>query len=144
MRDVEGHPVEAMWLGYEGDPDTCFWQACIDDVVSCSALVAYVEPGDELHGGLIEIGAALGAGIPVHIVGNVPNALKTAHEHPSVTLWPHYNLSACLTEVAIYLEWAANTHDSNTATPPNGTSDPQTPESSAVPKHDLENEGSEK
>ena len=43
---------------------------------------------DELKGGVLEIGAALGAGLPVRIYGNIAKipAMKTAQHHPLVSI----------------------------------------------------------
>ena len=68
-------PVHASWLNHEGPiPDGIegarFWQTCIAEAVTASALLLVLpSPEDRPRGALIEAGAALGAGVPVIMCG---------------------------------------------------------------------------
>ncbi len=48
------------------------WTACIEDVKSADVLLYYKGEGDSMKGALVEIGIALGAGIPIVVCGHGP------------------------------------------------------------------------
>lgn len=83
-----GVPVICTWIDEAGIGETKdfsdLWIRCISEISHAEVLIAYAETGDELKGGLLEIGAALSAGTPVIVVGDVPQ-LKTAKHHPLVS-----------------------------------------------------------
>lgn len=81
---ASGVPIISTWIDEAGIGETKsfedLWRRCIDETASAERLVVYAEDGDELKGGLVEVGAALASGTPVWIVGKV-EALKTARNH---------------------------------------------------------------
>ena len=83
----EGWPIISTWLTNIDGTDVgglrSLWINCISECTSCAVLVAYIEPGDILRGGVAEIGAALGSGVPVFLVGECEE-LGTLGEHPLV------------------------------------------------------------
>ncbi|ETX13655.1 hypothetical protein OCH239_09320 [Roseivivax halodurans JCM 10272] len=66
-------PVISTWIDESAPgltldwPD--LWDRCISEVISAEVLIVYMEPGETLKGAWIEVGAALGAGVPVLGVG---------------------------------------------------------------------------
>jgi hypothetical protein len=84
---ASGVAIISTWIDEAGPGETKsfsdLWRRCINEVRWSNFLLAYAEPGDELKGGLIEIGAALAAGRPVILVGDFPQ-MKTAKYHPLV------------------------------------------------------------
>lgn len=72
---ASGVPVNATWIDEAGVGETaCFadlWCRCISEAASARIVLLYVEQGDNLKGALVEVGAALASGVPVHVVGPV-------------------------------------------------------------------------
>jgi len=102
---ADGAPIISTWIDEAGPGETKdfgeLWTRCLTEVHRSTYCVAYIERGDELHGGLIEIGAALHAGHVVRIVikdivalrqlCEVPKTLciaglKTAQHHPLIQI----------------------------------------------------------
>jgi hypothetical protein len=81
-----GVPVISSWID-DGAADTInfatAWPRYLAEASSAAYLLVYVEPGDELKGGLFEMGAGLAAGATVIVVGMVPQ-LVSACAHPRV------------------------------------------------------------
>jgi hypothetical protein len=81
-------PICATWIDEAGEGESASLEdlarRCIQEATTASALVLYSEPDDVLKGGLIEVGAALAAGVPVHSVGISANWSVTFACHP---LW---------------------------------------------------------
>jgi NTP pyrophosphatase (non-canonical NTP hydrolase) len=78
-----GAPIISTWID-EGEVGATsdfsdLWVRCVSEAASASALIAYGEPGETLKGALVEIGAALAAGKPVYLVGEIPG---TFDNHP--------------------------------------------------------------
>jgi hypothetical protein len=72
--------LHARWLdqaAFEDDASPedfhIFWLVDEHDVKDSKVLVVYGEGQDELRGALVEAGIALGAGIPVFVVGDSPS-----------------------------------------------------------------------
>ena len=63
-----------------------FWARCIEEASSCDALILYDIKDSHLKGCLAEVGAALGNGKPVYVVGG-NTALRTLKHHPLVSSW---------------------------------------------------------
>lgn len=93
-----GVDIISTWIDEAGPGQTKsftdLWLRCINEVSMADRLIAYAEPGDELKGGLIEIGAALATGTPVYVVGEV-EALKTCKYHPLITLADSLEKALC-------------------------------------------------
>ena len=70
---ASGLAVNSTWIDEAGVGESaCFidlWIRCVREASRADALLLYVEPGDVLKGALVEVGAALGCGVPVHVVG---------------------------------------------------------------------------
>lgn len=72
-----GIPIISTWIdeaevaATDDWPD--LWDRCVNEAKSATRLIVYAEPEDFLKGALVEIGAALGAGVPVFIVGDCPS-----------------------------------------------------------------------
>lgn len=82
----EGLPVTSTWIDEEQTPDfTEAWPRYLEEASRCAAMIVYVEPGEILKDGLLEIGAALAGGADVFVVGQV-DALVSAAHHPNLQL----------------------------------------------------------
>lgn len=70
---ASGVPIISTWIDEAGPGEsTCLtdlWRRCIEEARSAAALVVYREPGENLKGAFVEVGAALSAGVPVYAVG---------------------------------------------------------------------------
>jgi hypothetical protein len=84
--------ITCSWIDDVETPDFKeAWPRYLGEVVRATNVMVYVERGDgQLKGGLLEIGAALGANIPVQVIGDINQipALKTARFHPLVSWNP--------------------------------------------------------
>lgn len=85
---VSGVPIRASWIELDVDLSSedeiqHLWDKCFEEVKACTHLVAYVEPGDLLKGGLGEIALALALGKPVLLIGDVPE-LGTLARHRNI------------------------------------------------------------
>ncbi len=78
-----GAPIISTWIDEAGSGATSdwadLWTRCVREAATASALIAYSEPGEQLKGGLVEIGAALAAGVPVFWVGPIAGQISTHH-----------------------------------------------------------------
>lgn len=82
--------LHCRWLDYAMYEDTAtaedfhvFWLMDQHDVLASKAVIVYGEDGDELRGALVETGIAIGAGIPIFIVGGSAS-FGTWQHHPLV------------------------------------------------------------
>lgn len=88
MREA-GVTVVSTWIDEAGPGESTsvsdLWTRCVREARDADVLLLYVEDGDlPIKGALVEVGAALAAGKPVCVVGNlVPGNSWMAH--PSVT-----------------------------------------------------------
>jgi hypothetical protein len=68
-----GVPIMATWIDESGEGETSDWQdlwdRCIAEASTSAAFIFYHEAGECQKGALVELGAALHAGIPVFWVG---------------------------------------------------------------------------
>ena len=82
----EGVPIISTWLDEAGAGETedfsDLWRRCVDEVKRAGRLVAFHSEGDVWKGAFIEIGVALGAGVPVTVVGGPPGSWPA---HPLVS-----------------------------------------------------------
>lgn len=80
-------PIRATWID-QAEPGQApdmgqLWVACVREAVQSKALFLYVGPGDVLKGALVEVGAALAAGVRIYVVGKVQHSWTS---HPLVSL----------------------------------------------------------
>lgn len=70
---AEGFSISATWIDEAGPGETAdmgeLWERCVSEARTAAAVVLYRENGEMLKGALVEVGAALGAGVPVFAVG---------------------------------------------------------------------------
>lgn len=92
---ARGHEVTSRWLdlvaaGQLETPEAMrkIWPIDLEDISKAEALVIYGIPELPLRGALIEAGAALAHGKPVHAVGANPGFGTWVH-HPLVHRWHH-------------------------------------------------------
>lgn len=82
-----GTPIVSTWIDEAGAGETParsdLWRRCVVEASTADALVLYQGPGEVLKGALVEAGAALARGVPVHARCD-PGLTFT--RHPGVTL----------------------------------------------------------
>lgn len=82
---TSGVPIVSTWIDESGEGETSdwsdLWDRCIAEATTCAAMVVYVEDGEVHKGSLVEVGAALYAGVPVFWVGP---EYSTAPRHRNV------------------------------------------------------------
>lgn len=87
---ASGVPIIATWIDEAGPGETAdmseLWGRCINEAKSAGAVILYREDGETLKGALVEVGAALGAGVPVYVVGCIDTSEYSWLNHPLVTL----------------------------------------------------------
>lgn len=70
---AEGVPIISTWIDEAGDGHTVdyddLWRRCFLEATTAERLVLFTTPDEPLKGALMEMGAALSAGVPVIIVG---------------------------------------------------------------------------
>lgn len=68
-----GLPITSTWIDESGEGETSdwvdLWDRCIAEASKAGAFIMYQEPGEVQKGALVELGAALQAGVPVWWVG---------------------------------------------------------------------------
>lgn len=69
----KGYPIISTWIDEAGPGETAdmgeLWIRCIHEARTADVVILYREDGEMLKGALVEVGAALGAGVPVLTVG---------------------------------------------------------------------------
>lgn len=98
LRAELGLHITATWIDEAGPGETAdmgeLWSRIVDEVLSSDVLVLYLEPTDlPLKGAYVEVGVAIGAGIPVRVC--CPGLDGEERErrigswicHPAVTVW---------------------------------------------------------
>lgn len=84
---AEGWDIAATWIDEAGPGETAdfadLWRRCVMEACLADLLIVYAEPEDMLKGALVEVGAALGRGVPVVVVGDCPQFASWLH-HPLV------------------------------------------------------------
>jgi hypothetical protein len=81
-----GFPIISTWINDGLEPDIDFseaWPRYLSEASSAAVVLVWVDEGETLKGGLLEIGAALSHGVPVVVIGEVPQ-LRTAVFHDLV------------------------------------------------------------
>jgi len=88
---VHGWPIISTWIdeAEQGATDdwSDLWQRCIAEAAAADVTFVVVFGGEKLNGALVEVGAALGAGRPVHVLD--PGGALDSHSwlhHPLVTV----------------------------------------------------------
>lgn len=93
---ASGVPIHSTWIDEARDKESPslpdLWSRCIREASTADALIVYVEDGDRLKGGLVEIGAALGAGIPVYVVTRGYDALADTELVAQLGSWVRHDL----------------------------------------------------
>jgi hypothetical protein len=83
-RNSQSMPIVSTWIDEAGEGETSdwndLWNRCVTEAKTASAIVVLRDPGDTLKGALVEIGAALSAGVPVFYVGDMSEQ-GTWHYH---------------------------------------------------------------
>ena len=78
-------PIVSTWIDESGEGETSdwpgLWDRCISEASTCAAMIVYVEEHEIHKGSLVEVGAALHAGVPVFWVGP---EYSTAPRHRNV------------------------------------------------------------
>lgn len=97
---ADGVPIISSWIDEDGPGKTAdfgeLWERIVNEVSASRALVLYVEPTDfPLKGAFVEVGIALGRGIPIIVVAPgvalEPRSLRPLGswaKHPLVTFAP--------------------------------------------------------
>lgn len=89
---ARGLPVVASWIDEAGEGQTADYSElaarCISEIIHCTAVILYSEPGEILKGALVEVGAALAAGKQVRCVGRCDSISRVFEKHP---LWSRHS-----------------------------------------------------
>lgn len=87
MLRERGLPVVSSWIDEAGACRSTSesWERFVAECRGAAALILYAEEGDRLEGALVEVGAALSAGVPVLAVGPVAMGRFPFVRHPLVT-----------------------------------------------------------
>ena len=101
----EGYPIISSWIDEDGPGETEdlgeLWARIGKEVAGSSGLIFYAEPGDfPLKGALVEVGMALGVGLPVVVVApgvllDIPSCRPVGSwmRHPLVSREPNVRLA---------------------------------------------------
>jgi hypothetical protein len=85
---AKGHDIISTWIDEAGQGESKdladLAERCINEAKSADRLILYCESEDFLKGALVEVGAALGAGVPVYVVGYCDSVVSALNNHP---LW---------------------------------------------------------
>lgn len=99
LRDEKGWNIISTWIDEAGAGETaCFgelWSRIKGEISGASCLLLYVEPDDfPLKGALVEVGLAMGEGIPIYVAapgitleGLTMRPLGSWVIHPTVTVF---------------------------------------------------------
>ena len=91
QRRAAGEPIISTWIDEAGQGETaCFadlWTRCIGEAMFARAVILYHQHVDQpLKGALVEVGAALAAGVPVFVVSDAAPLLGSFTNHPLITV----------------------------------------------------------
>jgi hypothetical protein len=84
--------VIGSWIDEAGEGQTADYSElasrCISEIKEADVVILYCEPGDQLKGALIEVGAALALGKRVACVGECESLSRVFNAHPLWTFYP--------------------------------------------------------
>jgi hypothetical protein len=109
LRQVTNLPIISSWIDDPDEPHIDFteaWPRYLGEAASATDVIALITPGDVLKGGILEIGAALGAKARLILVGTFPDALRTARHMPSVHWVPDLTTALSLFDAVTIKETA--------------------------------------
>jgi hypothetical protein len=104
---ASGVPIISTWIYEAGEGETSdwaeLWERCVREASSCRGLILFAEPPEDdcLSGALVEAGVALGAGVPVYVVGESKSIRKFVR-HPLVKRCS--TVEEAIEEIGRYLE----------------------------------------
>lgn len=103
LRDVDGYNIVSSWIDsidksieFQSKEDSdllmqSLWLNFTAEIKSSDRLIVYVEPEDfPLKGTLVEVGIAIGAGIPIYIVA--PNLIIEKDTYRPIGSWINHPL----------------------------------------------------
>lgn len=103
LRDVDGYNIVSSWIDsidksieFQTQEDSDFlmqslWLNFTSEIQSSDLLIVYVEPDDfPLKGTLVEVGIAIGSGIPIFIVA--PNVVIEKDTYRPIGSWINHPL----------------------------------------------------
>lgn len=86
---TQGVPIISSWIDDGEETSINFaeaWPRYLAEASRASNMLVYLEHGDILKGGLVEVGAALASGVEVVIIGDPSHQFRTLKDHPNVFL----------------------------------------------------------
>lgn len=104
LKEQPNVEVVSSWIDMSGEGEGLDWPAFIDEASSCDLLIALHREGDIWKGAFVEIGAALGSGAQVIVLGDPPGSWK---EHPRVSQFttPGYDPGMALVDALAANGW---------------------------------------
>lgn len=88
LRDHHGYNIISTWIDEAGAGESAdlsdLARRCIEEASFADRLILYCAPDDVLKGALMEVGAALSAGVPVYVVGNCQSLETAVMQHALV------------------------------------------------------------
>ncbi|MHB8408394.1 MAG: hypothetical protein ACYDHY_09950 [Acidiferrobacterales bacterium] len=113
LRDA-GYPITASWIDEAGEGQSADYaelaERCVREVAGANLVLLYSEPGEVLKGALIELGVALGSGVPVAYVGSGAGLSRVFRHHP---LWREYRSIEDALDSEFYRARHATSHSPN-------------------------------
>lgn len=95
-----GVPIISTWIDEAGPGETQdyseLWVRIVREIQESTKLIVYSEEGESQRGALLEMGIALGAGIPVLWLG-APYSPRRGH-HPLVRVISHNDVAALMVQ----------------------------------------------
>jgi hypothetical protein len=86
LRDAHSIPVVSTWIDIGWAPISdwgAFWERCLEEASTATCALVYLAPGEQLVGGMAEIGAVLSHGGSALVYGS-HGQLRTLAAHPRV------------------------------------------------------------
>lgn len=101
-----GIPINSTWIDEVRNKQSLslpdLWTRCVNEAKSAKAVILFVETGEILKGALVEVGAALGNGVRVLVVGEVDGSWVN---HPLCTKCGSVNDALELVRFIFCGEW---------------------------------------
>lgn len=99
---AKGANIVSTWIDEAGDGQSADYEElaarCLSEISSSDVVLLYCEGDEILKGALIEAGAALALGKPIHCVGSCPSLSRVFNKH---SLWHfHQNIDGALFAIA--------------------------------------------